>query len=96
MANRNRVRIEGTIKNVPQAWDLRDGRKRAIFTVRVERDNGRYDYIDCCAYADAAESVEHIKPDVPVIINGWLMTFKQPHMRYKRTTLVVENWEHAR
>lgn len=95
MATRNTTTVEGTLKRTPQAWKLKDGRKRAIFTIRTQRDNGKHDYIDCCAYGDIAESMEVIKPGKDVEISGWLMTFRQPEMEYKRTTLVVESWAYT-
>jgi single-stranded DNA-binding protein len=92
MAARNRVTIEGTLKRTPKAWKLTDGRKRAIFTIRTQRDNGKHDYIDCCAYGETAESMEYIPPGRTIEVQGWLMTFKRPDMEYKRTSLIVERW----
>ena len=95
MATRNRVTVEGTVKRSPKAWKLTDGRKRAIFTIRVQRDNGKYDYIDCCAYNETAEGMEVIKPGAPFEVEGWLMTFKHPDMEYKRTSLIVDRWAYT-
>ena len=91
MAEKNRVQIEGTLKYVPKVWPLRDGRCRTSFTVRVRRDNGKYDYIDCCAYDHMADILsKQIVPGEPVRISGWLMTYIKPGMEYKRTVLVTE------
>ena len=95
MATQNRVTIEGTLKRTPKAWKLNDGRKRAIFTTRVQRDNGKFDYIDCCAYGETAESMEYIPPGRTIEIQGWLMTFKHPEMEYKRTSLIVDRWAYT-
>lgn len=91
MNEKNTVRIEGTMKNVPKVWTLKDGRKRASFTLRTRRENGKYDYIDCCAYNEMAEIIaKRTVPGEPVRIHGWLMTYIKPGMEYKRTMLVVE------
>ena len=90
MAETNRVQIEGTLKNVPKAWPMSDGRCRTSFTVRVRRENGKYDYIDCCAYGEMAEILsKQVVPGEPVRISGWLTTYIKPGMEYKRTVLVA-------
>ena len=95
MAARNRVTIEGTLKRTPKAWKLNDGRERAIFTIRVQRDSGKFDYIDCCAYGETAKSMEYIPPGRMVEVQGWLMTFKHPDMEYKRTSLIIDRWAYT-
>lgn len=90
MKPKNTVQIEGTLKCVPKVWLLRDGRRRISFTIRVRRDNGKYDYIDCCAYDEMADILaRQVVPGEPVRISGWLMTYIKPGMEYKRTVLVT-------
>lgn len=89
----NKAVVEGTLKRVPSIWTLNNGMRRAIFTVRVLRENGRdYDYIDCAAYNETAESLQKVDLSKQVRITGRLITFPNPQ-KQKRCSLIVKTWE---
>ena len=90
MHEKNSLRIEGTLKNVPKVYPMKDGRRRTSFTVRVRRENGKYDYIDCVAYDEMADILsKRVVPGETVRLSGWLMTYIKPGMEYKRTVMVT-------
>lgn len=89
----NLVKIEGTLKRIPAVYDLPSGERRTIFTVRIPRKNSEidYDYIDCCAYGNVANSLGHVKVGAPVRIEGRLTTYRDGKGN-KRTGIVVDKW----
>ena len=87
----NKATIEGTLRRIPKAHEIFNGNTRAIFTVRVPRGQSRYDFIDCVAYNDIAESLQHADLAQWVHIEGRIAGFRNAHGD-KRHSLVVEAW----
>jgi len=88
----NRIEIEGTMRRIPTLHEILNGSKRAIFTVRVPRGEDRYDYIDCVAYNEVAESLQHADLTQWVHVDGRIAGFRNTRGE-KKHSLVIESWK---
>lgn len=89
----NQVKIEGTMRRIPTVYDMPSGTMRTIFTLRIARSNSEidYDYIDCSAYNNVANSLRHVDLLLPIQIEGRLTTYRDSKGN-KRTCVVVNKW----
>ena len=89
----NKATFEGTLRRIPIIRELTSGSQRCDFTVRVPRDRGdNFDYIDCCAYNQIADSLQHADLTQWVRIRGTIRTWRTEKSQ-KKVSVNVEKWE---